>query len=226
MKKMISLIFIFAMFGSLSFATTGGMERIDVLGSSPKDGSVYFTYSYIDESGRVPDLLIYTKKDNILTIEKLPEWKRPSVSSEFSNFKDYFDYIDRYKGYLSELKKNLEPLSNILDNDIKISSRDVVYGFFNPEPKYDLPGGIPYWKQEITILKGDKVLSSFELESYIRKGVETVAMLETPDKSVKFIILRYNGKWWEMGYTKDYLAVIPQEAKRIEGTFDISKLKR
>ena len=50
---------IFCLISSPSFATVGGPETIEVLGSDIKDQKIYYLRHYHDESGRLPTLYYY-----------------------------------------------------------------------------------------------------------------------------------------------------------------------
>lgn len=184
-------------------ATVGGPTVIQPLGWEPATNRLYFLNDYQDESGGSPDLIVYSIGKETLIAYQMP--RQIEDADVEANFKKI------YQSFIKRLKKRLRPFKRLPLTAVAISTREIESGTM-PEDFYPYP--IKYWKYEITFHEKNRKLYSLPFTCYVNPGLEVLGVYQVPNRSGGIVLIRYGGHWDEYGYTKDYLAIVPQERER------------
>lgn len=186
-------------------ATVGGPQEIKALGWDQARGKAYFMVKYHDESGRLPDLMVYSLADRSLVTEKaLPQ-------ESFADPKKYPAYEAAFKKYLSGIQSDLRSLVVSEFPGLKISYAVLVSGSYFPPESDNKSYKINYWKDRVKISEQGEELSFIDLDVYYENDFTVVDRYGTPGSSLRAVILRCKGLPYELGYDKDSIVFIPQE---------------
>ena len=203
MKRNLLYSVILASIPSLSFATVGGPETIEILGADTPDQKIYFLRHYHDQSGRLPTL--YYFKLNTHTPHMPVEVTSIYPKMDSTNFKSASRKTLRE---ITKIKKRLIPVNElpIKHSQFKVLKQSTSTGNFwvnVPEEKV---------KKQLTryeiqnLWKKTRYNSNIGvLTSYLQKPIKIIKIIQSPDvmKPSQIAIVQYLGIPTETGYFKE-----------------------
>ena len=207
MFKIKKLFYLFIFTPSVSFATVGGPQNIEILGYESQDQQVYLLKHYHDGRGRLPQLYYYQFKNN-----KTPE-KIIQVNSLYINPKtqkiDYDQNSQLFDQKILNIKNRLQPLIKLAPNTVKAHVLNKITS--KEKSWYDPNKFIPKYTYTYQLTSKNYQSQKHQALAY-RHGISISQVYKIPHQQKVLAVVKYLGIPFETGYTLESpILLIPKK---------------
>lgn len=180
---------------TLIHATTGGPEKIEILGLDKADYKIYFTRNYYDESNRPPTLYYFSlnKKNSNIPIE---------VKSIYKNIKNNdSDQTIRIENEINKIKRRLITVTELTNTKASIR---IIKDYKKSGPFWlnDAEEVITKFTQEYIVINHSFISKTQKSTSYSSPKINILNLhsIPTNDNKYQIAIVQYLGIPTELGY--------------------------
>ena len=195
---------------SLTFATVGGAESIQIMGYDQKAQKLYLTRQYHDQSGRVPQLYYYQLNNQ--QPDKLIE-----VKSIYKNIDRHSPRAEQHVSKeLKKIQSRLIPLhqQNRQKLHLNVIKTKTSTGDYWQTSHPDDAFQVKKYQQQFLLCQqnyGSTIQSSI---SYLQPKLNITQYWQVPQQPVRVAVVSYLGMNVESGYTKeDPVLLLAQSTK-------------
>lgn len=183
-------------FPSLSFATVGGPQEIEILGYETKEQKIYVLKHFYDARGRLPQLYYYqlNAKNPQQLIEVKSIYLHP-ISKKI----DYDQEPTHFNQQLKQIKNRLQKLTPLLAQDLELQILSAQAK--KPSSQQNFIQKVSYhyqyrvaWNQQMSLLT---TATSYHPHLKIRQA------FQIPKQNMSIAIVRYLGIPFETGYHQE-----------------------
>lgn len=201
------LILTILLIPSASFATVGGPESIEILGTDITDQKIYFLRHYEDESGRLPKLYYFqlnTSTDKAVEVKSL----YTNLSS-----KNYDIESEKTLDEISKIQKRLKPLTPLSNKNselILINKATSLGNYWLNVPEAKASRETIHYQIKNVWNKKTYTSDLSTIISYQNKPIQITHIYQTPLKMqlAQLAVVKYLGIPTETGYTKEDVVLL------------------